>query len=176
MSKAVFFDRDDTLIIDKVYLNDPKQVEYMPHAFEALKKLVANNFKLFMVSNQSGISRGLVSLDNLNLIHKKMSEDFSKHNILFTGIYYCPHLPESNHPDRKPNPGMLIKAQKEHGIDLKKSWMVGDRQTDIEAGVRAGCKTILLVTQFSRHSDPGPEPDYKATNLNEVADHILATN
>ncbi len=172
--KGVFFDRDDTLIIDKVYLNDPKLIEYMPGVFESLKKLRDNNFDLFIISNQSGIARGLVTLENLNLIHQKMEDDFAKHGVNFTGIYYCPHLPESNHPDRKPNIGMISKGEKEHNINLKESWVVGDRLTDIEAGVRAGCRTILLKTSYSRHKDAGPEPHFEAPDLASVAKIIIS--
>lgn len=172
--KGVFFDRDDTLIIDKVYLNDVKLLEYMPGVFPALKKLKENNFELFIISNQSGIARGLVTEENLNLIHQKMAEDFAKHDIEFAGIYYCPHLPESNHPDRKPNIGMILKGQQEHGIDLKQSWVVGDRMTDVEAGHRAGCKTILLKTFYSRHSDEGRTPHFEATDLISMAEIIIS--
>jgi D-glycero-D-manno-heptose 1,7-bisphosphate phosphatase len=172
--KAVFFDRDDTLIIDKVYLNDPNLIEYMPNVFSSLKKLIDNNFELFIISNQSGIARGLVTEKNLKLIHDKMEEDFAKHDIKFTGIYFCPHLPESNHPDRKPNIGMILKGEKDHGIDLKQSWVVGDRLTDIEAGRRAGCRTILLKTSYSRHTDEGPEPHFEASNLEKMAEIILS--
>lgn len=172
--KAVFFDRDDTLIIDKVYLNDPNNIEYMPHVFESLKKLQDHGFELFIISNQSGIARGLVTLENLNLIHQKMEEDFAKHGVKFSGIYYCPHLPDSNHPDRKPNIGMLLKGEQEHGVDLKKSWVVGDRMTDVEAGHRAGCKTILLKTSYSRHTDPGRQPHFESTDLMAMAEIIIS--
>lgn len=172
--KAVLFDRDDTLIIDAGYLNDPKLVKYLPGVFEALKALQDNGFDLIIISNQSGIARGIVSEENLKLIHEKMTEDFAKHGVKFTAIYYCPHLPESNHEDRKPNPGMILKAQKAHGLDLEKSWVVGDRGTDIEAGRRAGCRTILLKTQYSRHhNDPGPQAHYEVSDLMAMADIIL---
>ncbi len=174
-SRAVFFDRDDTLIIDKVYLNDPKLIEYMPHVFESLKKLKDNGFDLFIISNQSGVARGLVTVENLNLIHRKMEEDFAKHDIKFSGIYYCPFLPDSNHPDRKPNTGMILRGETEHGIDLKKSWVVGDRLTDVEAGRRAGCRTILLKTQYSRHhNDPNSEPHFEASDLKKMAEIIIS--
>lgn len=171
--KAVFFDRDDTLIIDKVYLNDPEQVEYFADTFGALKRLSGAGYLLFIISNQSGIARGLVDPKNLELIHDRMNKDFLRHGIIFTAIYFCPHLPESNHPDRKPNPGMIMKAQKAYNIELAESWTVGDRTTDVEAGLRAGTKTILLKALPSRHNDPGPTANFTAKSLNEVADIIL---
>ncbi|MDZ4661155.1 MAG: HAD family hydrolase [Pseudomonadota bacterium] len=171
--KAVFFDRDDTLIVDKVYLNDPQQIEYLSDTFLALKRLSDAGYLLFIISNQSGIARGLVDPKNLELIHKKMTDDFMQHGIKFAGIYFCPHLPESNHPDRKPNPGMILRAEKDHPIELTQSWVVGDRTTDIEAGLRVGLKTILLQALPSRHNDPGPQPNFTAKSLTEVAGIIL---
>ncbi len=171
--KAVFFDRDDTIIIDKVYLNDPNQIEYFDDALVSLKKLADAGFLLFVVSNQSGITRGLVQEENLHKIHECMQNDFLKMGFKFTHYYYCPHLPESNHPDRKPNPGMILQAQKDYGVDLTQSWMVGDRLTDVEAGIRAGLKTILLTAIPSRHKDPGGEPDFAARSLTEAAEFIL---
>ena len=141
--KAVFFDRDDTLIVDKVYLNDPAQIEYFSDTFSALKRLADAGYLLFIISNQSGIARGLVDPKNLELIHQKMHADFSQHKIKFTEIYFCPYLPESNHPDRKPNPGMILRAEKDFAVDLSHSWTVGDRISDVEADHRAGLKTIL---------------------------------
>lgn len=173
LKKAVFFDRDDTIIIDKVYLNDPNQIEYFDDALVSLKKLADAGFLLFVVSNQSGITRGLVQESNLHAIHEKMQNDFLKMGFQFTHYYYCPHLPESNHRDRKPNPGMLLQAQKDYGVDLSNSWMVGDRYSDVEAGIRAGTKTILLKAIPSRHKDPGGEPNFVAKSLTEATDFIL---
>lgn len=171
--KAVFFDRDDTLIVDKVYLNDPALIEYLPGTFEGLKLLMAAGFKLFIVSNQSGIARGLVQEENLHAIHRKMQEDFEAEGIHFSAYYYCPYLPNSNHPDRKPNPGMLMRAKKDHNISLEDSWMIGDRLTDIGAGVNAGTRTILLKIPNTRHSDEGPNPDYEVNDLLEAAKIIV---
>lgn len=143
--KAIFFDRDGTLIIDKVYLNDPDQIVYLDGVFQALQRLRDAGFVFVIVTNQSGVARGIVSVENLDEIHRRMRVEFAKHGIEFHGIYYAPYSVESNHELRKPNPGMLHLAAKELGLDLKQSWIVGDRMTDAEAGHRAGCKAVLLA-------------------------------
>lgn len=145
MKKAIFFDRDGTLIIDKVYLNDPEQVEYLPGVFTALNRLQEAGYIFVVVTNQSGVARGIVDLKNIELIHEKLKVDFAKNDIHFAGFYFAPHSVESNHHTRKPNPGMLEIASQDHNIDLTKSWIVGDRMTDVEAGKRAGARSILLA-------------------------------
>lgn len=142
--KAVFFDRDGTLIIDKVYLNDPDQIVYLEGVFEALSSLRNAGFEFFIVTNQSGVARGIVSLENLDEIHRRMVVEFGRHGVAFKGIYYAPYSVESDHPMRKPNPGMLEAADREHGVDMARSWIVGDRMTDVVAGHRAGCRSVLL--------------------------------
>jgi D-glycero-D-manno-heptose 1,7-bisphosphate phosphatase len=146
MKKTVFFDRDGTLIIDRVYLNDPEQITYLPGVFEALRELRDNGYQFVIVTNQSGVARGIVSLENLAEIHRRIGAEFAKHDISFAQFYYAPYSVESNHPMRKPNPGMLHAAHEElGGVDFTRSWMVGDRMSDIEAGKRAGCRTVLLA-------------------------------
>lgn len=145
MKKTIFFDRDGTLIIDKVYLNDPDQIVYLPGVFEALKELQGAGFQFVIVTNQSGVARGIVSLENLEEIHRRIAVAFAEHGITFAKFYSAPYSVESNHPMRKPNPGMLEAAHADlGGVDFKHSWMVGDRMSDVEAGRRAGCRTVLL--------------------------------
>jgi D-glycero-D-manno-heptose 1,7-bisphosphate phosphatase len=142
--KAVFFDRDGTLIIDKVYLNDPEQIVYLPGVFEALRLLRDDGFQFIVVTNQSGLARGIVQIENMDKIHWKMVDEFARHGIFFSGFYYAPYSVESDHWVRKPNPGMLYLAEQDHQVDLSQSWIVGDRMTDVEAGHRAGLKAVLL--------------------------------
>lgn len=145
MKKTVFLDRDGTLIIDKVYLNDPDQIEYLPDVFEALVLLRDAGFQFIIVTNQSGVPRGLVTIENLDETHRRIRTEFGRHGVEFVGVYYAPYSVESEHPMRKPKPGMLLQGAKEHRADLAKSWMIGDRVSDVIAGARAGCKTVLLV-------------------------------
>ena len=176
MKKAVIFDRDGTLIIDKIYLNDPEQIEYLPDVFTALQQLRDAGFEFAIATNQSGIARGIVSLENLNEIHRRIREKFAAFGIEFKGYYYAPYSVESNHPLRKPNPGMLEQAAQENGFDLKKSWMVGDRLTDIEAGFRAGCRSILLEGLGEENTGNFAKPDYTAKNLLDATKFILSND
>ena len=159
MKPAIFFDRDGTLIYDKVYLNDPKQVEFIPGAIECLKTLSDLGFYLVIVTNQSGVARGLVQLENLEKIHARMQELLAPHNLKINGFFFSPHL-DDNEPSRKPNPGMLEEAMKKISILRAQSWMIGDRMTDVEAGRRAGVKTVLLGLLSDAISSPFPPPDF----------------
>jgi histidinol-phosphate phosphatase family protein len=144
LKKAIFFDRDGTLIVDKVYLNDPDAIEYLPNVFEALRALRDAGFQFFIATNQSGVPRGHVTIENLNEIHRRMRAEFAKHGVDLVDFYYAPYLTDHDHMYRKPNPGMLLQAALEYNIDLGESWMIGDRMTDVEAGRRAGTRTIWL--------------------------------
>lgn len=154
---AIFLDRDGTLMVDKHYLNDAKKIEYLPGVFEALKTLQTIGFRLIVVTNQSGVARGIISLEQLQAIHDKMTHDFAQAGVHFDAIYFSPHAADSHHPTRKPNPGMLLEGQRQFAIDMKKSWMIGDSPADIEAGQRAGTRTILLrptTEGFPSHIEP----------------------
>jgi D-glycero-D-manno-heptose 1,7-bisphosphate phosphatase len=156
MKKAIFLDRDGTIIVDKNYLNDPKQIEYMPYAMEALKLWYDNGYSLVVVTNQSGIHKGIVKEENVKLIHEKIAENMQDNGCPILAFYYAPFSSESDHPMRKPNPGMLRLAAKEHKIDLTQSWMVGDKMSDVEAGHRAGCRSVLYTHQMKE--------DYEASS------------
>lgn len=172
--KTIFFDRDGTLIIDKVYLNDPDGIEYLPGVFGALQRLRDEGFEFVIVTNQSGVARGIVSMENLNEIHRRISAEFARHGISFAGIYSAPYSVESNHPMRKPNPGMLLAAAEEHGLDLASSWMVGDRMTDVEAGHRAGCRTVLLAGVESPEAVTAGQPTAFVADIVAAAEAILS--
>lgn len=172
--KTIFFDRDGTLIIDKVYLNDPDQIVYLPGVFEALQLLRDGGFQFVVVTNQSGVPRGLVTIENIDEIHRRISAEFAKHGVSFAGFYYAPYSVESNHHMRKPNPGMLEEAQRHHGCDFSKSWIIGDRMSDAEAGRRAGCRSILLAGTETPDSSKFAAPTYVATDLLDAARAILS--
>jgi histidinol-phosphate phosphatase family protein len=173
-NKTVFFDRDGTLIVDKIYLNDPDAIEYLPGAFESLRRLRDAGFQMIVVTNQSGIARGLVTLKNLDEIHRRMAHEFARHGVFFKGFYYAPYSVESNHFMRKPNPGMLLTAASDYRVDLDRSWMVGDRATDVEAGHRAGCRSLLLEGLESEETIAKIRPTAIVPGLSEVADFIIA--
>jgi D-glycero-D-manno-heptose 1,7-bisphosphate phosphatase len=176
MKKTIFFDRDGTLIIDKIYLNDPNQIEYLPGVFEALRRLRDAEYQFVVVTNQSGVPRGLVTIENLNEIHRRMTDEFARHGVFFAGFYYAAFSVESNHPMRKPNPGMLMAAAQDHKVDLSASWMIGDRISDVEAGHRAGCRSILLEGVESRETAAAARPAYYAPGILEASQFILSTD
>lgn len=169
MNKAIFFDRDGTLIIDKHYPNDPNQIEYFPDCFDTLSKLQNQNYMLFIVTNQSGVAKGLIKDEQLEAIHEQMEKDFKKHDIKITEYFSAPYLSTSNHYYRKPNPGMLVEAINSYKIDATQSWMLGDKTSDVEAGLKCGCKSILLS-----QTDPTKNANYyTAKNLTEAYNCII---
>ena len=176
MNKTVFFDRDGTLIIDRVYLNDPEQITYLPGVFEGLGLLRDAGFEFVIVTNQSGVARGIVTLENLAEIHRRIEAEFAKHKIYFKGIYSAPYSVESNHPLRKPNPGMLHAAHEARPVDFAQSWMVGDRMSDVEAGHRAGCRTVLLEGVETGPHETWAAPEIVAPDILSACRSILAAD
>jgi len=179
--KAVFLDRDNTLIEDPGYINDPGQVELLPAVADALIQLRKSGYKLVVVSNQSAVARGIVTEDVLAEIHQRMLDLLRSENAYIDRIYYCPYHPEgvikkyTKASDmRKPNAGMLLLAAKEMDIDLEKSWIVGDAYRDIAAGKKAGCRTILINSPAHppERKSGDPNPDRKVVNIKEAANVI----
>src|SRR5688572_6714464 len=148
---AVFFDRDGTLVEDVPYLSDPAGIRLLPGAAPALRRLRDAGWACVLVTNQSGIGRGLITLENLHDIHAALGRQLEAAGAALDGIYYCPHAPCSDdktvieHPDRKPGPGMLQRAACELGLDLVRSWIIGDQLSDMLAGRNAGCRGGILV-------------------------------
>ena len=173
MQKAVFLDRDGTLIHDKVYLNDPQGVEFIPGAFECLKTLKDAGYLLIVVTNQSGIARGLVQEENLHKIHERMQSLVKSYGFQFDGFYFSPHAADSDHPTRKPNPGMLEQAIRDHDIDRAQSWMVGDKMIDVEAGHRARVNSIL-VNSVEKPNESSFSPPKFLGDLKQAAGFILS--
>ena len=179
-NSAVFFDRDGTLIHDPGYLSHPDQVELLDGAAEALKELQLLGYKTVVVSNQSGVARGMITEETLEKIHGRLEELLAQKGASLDRIYYCPYHPDGaiaryrkDSDWRKPEPGMLLAAAKEMDLDLAKSWMVGDSSRDIEAGRRAGCATILIsAAQASREEAEASPPDHVAVNIREAINII----
>lgn len=162
-SPAIFLDRDGTLIENVGYIRRPEDVRLMPGTGEALHRLRQMGYRLVLVSNQSGVARGLFSDEQLQEVHRRFEQLLAAEGVRLDGAYYCPYLPgpeavvESYRRDselRKPRPGMLLKAAQELNIDLGGSWMIGDSPSDMEAGRRAGCRTVLL----GANGHPGDKP------------------
>lgn len=180
-NKAVFLDRDDTLIEDPGYINDPSQVRLLDGIPESLAELKRMGYMLIVVSNQSGVARGIVSEKVLAQIHERLEQLLAQEGARLDKIYYCPYHPDGAIPQyrkesdwRKPSPGMFLAAAKEMNIDLAESWAVGNGLRDIQAGRNAGCKTILICDPaHTRNAEAtGPRPDYEAVNMREVVNII----
>jgi len=174
-TRAVFLDRDGTVIEDTSYVDDPSGVRLLPGVADAIRRLSDAQYLVVIVSNQSGVARGLFDEETLSAVHQRVEELLAERGATIDGAYYCPYLdgPEATVEKyrrdsdlRKPNPGMLLQAADELGIDLAQSWMIGDGSRDVEAGKRAGCRTIRLA------AEPDPEATYTAPNLLRAADIV----
>jgi D,D-heptose 1,7-bisphosphate phosphatase len=153
--KAIFLDRDGTINKYVGFLRDINDFELLPGVAEAIRKINASGYLAIVVTNQPVIARGEVTFDQLQEIHNKMETLLGQEGAYIDGIYFCPHHPdkgfEGEVPElkidcdcRKPKPGMLLKAAEDFNIDLSQSWMVGDGENDVKAGLNAGCKTALI--------------------------------
>lgn len=142
MTRALFLDRDGTLITDVGYPRDPALVDALPGAIEALREL-QKAFKLVIISNQSGIARGLITEAEATAVHDRVLSVFATGGVTFAGAYYCPHAVDAGCRCRKPAPGLLLDAAAELGLDLASSVMVGDKPSDIAAGNAAGCDRVI---------------------------------
>jgi len=155
---------------DVDYCGDPSQVEVFPNATEALRRLKAGGYKLIIITNQSGIGRGYFNDDDYRLVEKELVRQLGSE--LIDATYFCPELPGTNSPRRKPAPGMIFEAQRDHQLDLSRSYFVGDKRSDIDCGKNAGIRTILVQTGYgAEERDCGP--DWVANDLAEAADIIL---
>lgn len=180
--RAVFLDKDGTLIEDVPYNVDPEQIRLTVGAAR-LRQLHDRRYLLIVISNQSGVARGYFPEAALAAVKQRSGDLLAEFDIPLTDFYYCPHHPEGTVVKyaiacncRKPEPGLLLQAAHDYNIDLNQSWFVGDILNDVEAGRRAGCRTILLDNGnetewiFSSHR----VPDYVVTNLADVADIIIS--
>jgi len=168
---ALFLDRDGTLIIDKNYPRNPDEVEIMPGAADFLEKMTAQGFALVVVSNQSGIGRGIIKPAEAEAVHQRFTAEFKKRGVEFDGAYHCPHAPEDPCECRKPKPGMLLKAASELGLDLSRSFMIGDKLADVAAGQNAGCKGILFRQKAGDKPDD-TVPDADSQTWQDVQNYI----
>jgi D-glycero-D-manno-heptose 1,7-bisphosphate phosphatase len=151
MNKAVFIDKDGTLIYDVPYNADPSLIRLQEGAAPGLKQLKDHGYLLILISNQSGVAHGYFKEEALNGVREKLQHELRKDGVQLDGIYFCPHHPQGtvkqyavNCECRKPRPGMIVEAARQFDIDLSQSWMIGDILHDVEAGNKAGCSTILI--------------------------------
>ena len=145
MRPAVFLDRDGTLIAEKNYLSRPEDVVIFPGASNGLKRLQDAGFKLFIVSNQSGVGRGYFTLADVDRVNEHLAHELAREGVRFEKIYIAPEAPDQPSPGRKPSPQFLFDARDEFGLDLAHSFLVGDKLIDLECGWNAGVKKSILV-------------------------------
>jgi len=143
--KTVFLDRDDTIVPDRVYLDNVEGIELLEGAGEALLRLKRLGFKLVLVTNQSGIGRGYFPESVVAEQHARLERLLERFGVRFDAIRHCPHTPEEGCECRKPRPGMLLDAGHELGTDFSRSWMIGNSETDVAAGRAAGCRGIRIT-------------------------------
>lgn len=182
---AVFLDRDGTINWEAGYIRELENLNLMPGAAAAIKELNEMMVPVFLVTNQSGVARGYYPESWIGKLHERLVKLLSDEGAKLDALYYCPHLPDGQVPEfsfacdcRKPEPGMLLQAQKEHDIDLGKSVMVGDKATDVEVGQRVGTKTVLLTAGYGKQVLAGeyqhiPDPDFIAADLKEAHDQFI---
>ena len=171
MKQAVFLDRDGTLMEEKEYLHRPEEVAIFPGAGAALKQLQEAGYALFIVSNQSGVGRGYFTLSDVDKVHLRLMEEFAKDGVRFQKIYVAPEAPDQPSRGRKPSPQFLFDAREEFGVDLSRSYIIGDKLIDLECGWNAGVKKSLLVrtgygAEFERQS---PDKVARAVVVDDLA-------
>ena len=147
--KAIFLDRDGVINVDHGYVGKVEEFHFIEGIFEALRKLQQKGYKLFIVTNQSGIGRGYYSEADFLKLTEWMLKELQKEGVEIEEVAYCPHHPDDGCGCRKPEPGMIDYLAKKYGIDLKSSWMIGDKPSDLEAGRRAGVGGTILLDEGS---------------------------
>lgn len=185
LNRCVFLDRDGTINEEVSYLSRPDQLRLIAGAAEAIKRLNQAGLKVVIITNQAGIARGYFSEAALQQIHLELIKMFRAHDAHIDAIYYCPHHPTAgigvykiDCNCRKPKPGLLEKAARELNLDLRQSFIVGDKPADLEAGEAVGCRTILVRTGYGLESEKALaggefQPNHIADDLFEASRRIL---
>jgi D-glycero-D-manno-heptose 1,7-bisphosphate phosphatase len=185
LERAIFLDKDGTLVEDVPYNIDPELVRLTPHAIDGLQLLQEHGFALFIVTNQAGMAKAFFSPNEWQRMQDYLSKLLASCGIYLSGFQVCPHHPQGSVADlalpcacRKPLPGMLLQAADEHSIDLRASWMIGDILHDVEAGKRAGCRTVLIDNgnETEWEINASRMPDLVVSDLLEAAHAILASD
>ena len=183
--RAVFLDRDGTINIEKEYLHRPEDFDFIANAPAAIRQLKDAGFLVIVVTNQSGVARGFYWRAAVCRLHEHLQLELHKFGTRIDGFYICPHHPTAGTGDyraactcRKGAPGMLLQAASDHNIDLGRSFMVGDKLADIEAGQAAGCRALLVRTGYGTTDEPQVAARFPGTkvfnNLADAAAYILA--
>ncbi|HEY6929161.1 MAG TPA: HAD family hydrolase [Thermoanaerobaculia bacterium] len=172
--RCVLLDRDGTIVFERGYIRDPEEIELMPGAGAALRRLAQSGLPLAVVTNQSAVGRGLLTEARLEEIHQRLRELLAAEGVALAGIYFCPHVPEEGCACRKPGTALLERASRELDFLPSESFVIGDKDCDIELGQRAGATAILVRTGYGDEvaRDASVAPDYVADDLAEAASII----
>jgi len=174
---AVFVDRDDTLMRDVPYCSRPEDVTLLPAAAQAVRRWNEAGLPVFLVTNQSGLARGYFDRPTLERVHERLRELLGKEGARLDALYVCPHAPADACPCRKPEPGMVEQAAREHGIDPRQSVVVGDRMLDVLLAKRVGARAVIVPSERGRAelalAGPQEQPDFVAPSLAEAAEWVL---
>ena len=180
MNRAVFLDRDGVIVEDPYYTYRTDQLKLIPGSAKAIRLLNENNFITVVVTNQAGIAKGYFTEEDTISFNQSMKQKLMEHDAHIDAIYYCPHHPDAKIEKykidcdcRKPKPGMLKDAEKDFNIDLRRSFIIGDRLSDIDAGKCVGCKTIMVLTGYGKKKKKNNRIDYIAQNLYDAITKIL---
>lgn len=174
MVRAIFLDRDGTINEDLGYVYKEKDFKFIQGSLKALKKLSKTNFKVIIITSQSGIGRGYYSYKDFLKLTNHMLDEFKKEKVRVDAVYFCHHAPEDMCECRKPKTKMIEEAAKRFNIDLEESFVIGDKTSDILMGQRAGCKTILVLTgNAGKDGKFEVKPDFVVKNLLEAVEIIL---
>ncbi len=183
--EAIFLDRDGTINFDHGYLGSTDEIEFLEGAIEGLRKLRSSfpNILFIIISNQAGIARGIITLEQVEAVNSRIKQLLSEKGIEIAKFYYCPFHPEFSSDEdsscRKPSPKMLYQAAKDFEINLSRTYFIGDRHTDIESGKNAGTKTILIQSNIYPDEEnilreKKMSPDFITSNLSEAAEYIIS--
>jgi D-glycero-D-manno-heptose 1,7-bisphosphate phosphatase len=172
LSPAIFIDRDGTIMEDCVYCSDPKKIRIFPGVPEALRRLKSNGFKLIVITNQSGIGRGLFTVEQYRAVEAELSRQLG--DGLIHATYFCPDVPGQHSTHRKPAPGMIVDATREHQIDVSRSFLIGDAEIDVECAHKAGVRAIRVRTGL-QCDVTASMADWRADDLPAAAEIILTT-
>lgn len=177
--RAIFLDRDGTICEEMGYLNHISRFRLFPFAASAVRRFNQAGIPVIAITNQSGVARGFFPEELIHLVHQKLAEELAAAGARLDGIYYCPHKTEDNCGCRKPRPGLLERATREHHLALEGSYLISDRYADLEMGQAVGCRNVLVLTGYGRgeyewnRARWSHVPHRVAENLESAAEMIL---
>lgn len=173
MQKAIFLDRDGVINKEKEYLYKIEEFEFIDGVFETLKLLQSNNYLLFIITNQSGIARDYYTKEDFDILNSWMLKEFEKNKIKISQVEFCPHIDKDNCNCRKPKTGMIDNILKNFEIDLKNSWLIGDKDSDIKCARKSNIKNTIQVKSGHSFDEKKSQADFVLKSIVEVKDIIL---